>query len=318
MEFVRGGALPLLFFTKFEPMKGFVKVSHDIITETSISVGARLVLIYLNSKPKDWQFFMQDIAAQLGLSYNLTQKYVKELEKAGLLLRKREQKKGVFCYSWKASKSIATRVTVTHFTGNGETANGRAANGETANGETVNDDTANGEMGSIVRIEESKNKLSNNKETNIERRALSRNLKNSDEGFKIPVAKLEQVFQEHQEKHFARPFDFDGKEYKNLQQIGEKLVKQIQENGEEVNSENIVNSFGHFLQHSAECSNGWYLNNHFTPSGLNSQFKKILNTKNDGTKKGHDYSDEGLFAAAVRVAERYDRNKQGDGAPEFE
>lgn len=307
MEFVRGGALPLLFFTKFEPMKGFVKVSHDIITETSISVGARLVLIYLNSKPEDWQFFMQDIAGQLGLSYKMTQKYVKELEKAGFLLRERKQKNGVFYYSWKASNSTATRVTVTHFTANGDTANGGTANGDTANDKTVNDDTANGGMGSILRIEESKNNITKNKLTKNKKRAHSRILKNSGD-FVVPVDEMADLFQVHQIVHFGRRLEFDGKEWKNLERIGDKLANLIERDGGEITQEILINKFDEFLERSGNCSGGWYRDKHFTPSGLNSQFTKIINTKDDGTKKGHEYSDSGLIKAAFRIGSRYDGN----------
>ena len=300
--------MPLLFFTKNQDMKRYVKVSHDIITETSISIGARLVLIYLNSKPQDWQFYMQDIATQLGISYKLTQKYVKELESEGFLLRKREQKNGVFWYSWKASNSTTTRVTVTPFTVSGDT-----VSGDTVSGDTVSGDTVSGKRGSILIIEETNNDITNNKITKNKRIAQSRALKKSDQGFSLPVREMEQVFQEHQEKHFARPLDFDGKEWKNLERIGDKLAAKIKEHGHELTKEKLINWFDRFLQKSAECSNNWYLNNHFTPSGLNSQFLKIINTKDNETKKGHSYTEDGLLEAARRVGERLGRDEQIDG-----
>lgn len=76
----------------------FVQVPNAIITDTRISMPARLVYVYLRTKPDNWTVYNAEIMKSLGIKNGETMaKYWSELEESGWLVR-RKTKNGTFDY----------------------------------------------------------------------------------------------------------------------------------------------------------------------------------------------------------------------------
>jgi hypothetical protein len=104
-------------------------------------------------------------------------------------------------------------------------------------------------------------------------------------------ARLATTFDDHLQRHFDRKLEWEPKEMGNLKRIRTKIEKAESDRlGRDPTIDEMQESFDHFLQIAAKVNGGWYLENHFTPSGLNSQYQKILNhAKSNGkaAKGGH-------------------------------
>ena len=69
--------------------KGYTRVPNALITDTRLSVGARLLYCYIASKPPGWKFSLERIPSELGLTKDLIFKLLRELEQLGVLHRVR-------------------------------------------------------------------------------------------------------------------------------------------------------------------------------------------------------------------------------------
>lgn len=68
----------------------FVQVPNALVTDTRISIPARLVYVYLASKPDGWIVRNDDVKKSIGIRDNTAMaKYWKELETAGWITRKK-------------------------------------------------------------------------------------------------------------------------------------------------------------------------------------------------------------------------------------
>lgn len=68
----------------------FVQVPNALVTDTSVSMPARLVYVYLASKPDGWTVRNADVKKSLGIKDdNTLAKYWKELSAAGWIIRKK-------------------------------------------------------------------------------------------------------------------------------------------------------------------------------------------------------------------------------------
>lgn len=68
----------------------FVQVPNALVTDTRISIPARLVYVYLASKPDGWIVRNDDVKKSIGIKDNTAMaKYWKELEAAGWITRKK-------------------------------------------------------------------------------------------------------------------------------------------------------------------------------------------------------------------------------------
>jgi DNA-binding transcriptional regulator YhcF (GntR family) len=70
---------------------GFTQVSNNILQDNNISLKAKGLFAYLYSKPDDWDFSHKRIALDMKESPNTIAKILKELEKLGFLVRKKEK-----------------------------------------------------------------------------------------------------------------------------------------------------------------------------------------------------------------------------------
>ena len=64
-------------------------VQNDLLNSTEVSAMAKLLYIYLISKPNRWNFKITSIASQMKESKNTVNRYLQELEDLRLLLRRK-------------------------------------------------------------------------------------------------------------------------------------------------------------------------------------------------------------------------------------
>jgi hypothetical protein len=81
---------------RVEKTEGYSKVSNDLWTLEGLSIGARLTLGYMLSKPDTWRFFIEAMAKELHINKDTAAKYVNELITAGYVKRERRRENGRF------------------------------------------------------------------------------------------------------------------------------------------------------------------------------------------------------------------------------
>jgi len=68
--------------------KNYTKVNNDLINTKDLSLQAKALFTYLQSKPPSWKFSVERIAGQIKENKKVIAKVLKELENFGLLKRK--------------------------------------------------------------------------------------------------------------------------------------------------------------------------------------------------------------------------------------
>lgn len=63
-------------------ISNFTQIPNELINDESISVQARFLFIYLNSKPDDWQFYNKQICKVMKCSRDSLAKYMNQLKEA--------------------------------------------------------------------------------------------------------------------------------------------------------------------------------------------------------------------------------------------
>lgn len=63
---------------------GFTQISNDLIRNKDLSIGAKMLFIFISSLPKEWKINKQYIAKELGISIQTYYKYEKELVHNGI------------------------------------------------------------------------------------------------------------------------------------------------------------------------------------------------------------------------------------------
>ena len=106
--------------------KGYTRVPNALITDTRLSVGARLLYCYIASRPPGWKFSPPIMAHEMGIGGDWLKTLLRELEALHLL--KRERLRGADG-RWGASSYTLTKVVNTNV---GETNVGETNVGETA------------------------------------------------------------------------------------------------------------------------------------------------------------------------------------------
>jgi hypothetical protein len=82
------------------PQTNFSQVPNELLDHSNLSPLARLILIYLLSKPEDWQVKCYDIERVGSFSKDKRQAVFNELIDAGYLDRRRIQKQGKITYEY--------------------------------------------------------------------------------------------------------------------------------------------------------------------------------------------------------------------------
>ena len=65
----------------------YTKAYHRLILDGRLSVGARFLHTYLQSKPDKWKFYSTAIAEEIGLHRTTVDRYADELEEYGYIER---------------------------------------------------------------------------------------------------------------------------------------------------------------------------------------------------------------------------------------
>lgn len=68
-------------------MKNFTRVPNALITDARLSLGARMVYIYIASKPNNWEFHPDAMAHELGITRGKMYQLLQELEAHNVLKR---------------------------------------------------------------------------------------------------------------------------------------------------------------------------------------------------------------------------------------
>lgn len=79
-----------------KPNLPFTMISNEVIGSNLISCKAKAVYCYLFSRPEGWEFYHNEIQKHFKESKNTIKAALKELEEFQLIVRKQQNKNGVF------------------------------------------------------------------------------------------------------------------------------------------------------------------------------------------------------------------------------
>jgi len=87
---------------RLEKTKGlFMQVHKNLIDDNNLTTNAKAILIYMLSKPDDWQFFELDITRHFKDNVKVIRRGIKELIDKGYVNRnKLKNTKGIFVYEY--------------------------------------------------------------------------------------------------------------------------------------------------------------------------------------------------------------------------
>lgn len=88
----------------------FTTIPNSVVTNKDLSWKAKGIFTYLASKPDDWQFFMDEINKNATDGINSLKSGIKELEKAGLLVRTKSVNKQNRFIGWNWELKIPDSV----------------------------------------------------------------------------------------------------------------------------------------------------------------------------------------------------------------
>ena len=116
--------------------------------------------------------------------------------------------------------------------------------------------------------------------------------------------KMATAFDEHLKKNGLPKFDWktnQAKKFGSLKNLREAIIRQMvtkdnRPSNFEFSDNQIMDGWNHFLEVAAKANDGWFLRSHYTPSGLISQFEKIINAyhaeKQQPKRTGHNVNSE--------------------------
>lgn len=88
--------------------RNFEVIPRELIFDNELSDRARFLYCYMAAKPNDWNFFMDNMANELGYCIDTLRKYIQELEDGGWLVCEGQENDGKFGankYTLKATKN---------------------------------------------------------------------------------------------------------------------------------------------------------------------------------------------------------------------
>lgn len=124
----------------------FTVISNELIAHPDLSAKAKGILIYLLSKPSDWEVYALEIEKHFTEKIDAIYSGLSELEEKGYIVREQTREKGRFSNNeWKVyssptyKESLSNNTsTVTEFTVNGKTVNGKSQTTNTDSTKTNN------------------------------------------------------------------------------------------------------------------------------------------------------------------------------------
>ncbi|WP_415410070.1 conserved phage C-terminal domain-containing protein [Staphylococcus agnetis] len=149
-------------FRVYKESGNFVTVHKDFIHDSNISWKAKGILLYLLSRPDDWQIYETELEQHSTDGLSGLKSGIKELEEIGYIQRKRKRDKSGRLNGYEYL--VYEQPHHIRFSNVGKTVNGKTNNGKTVNGKshTTNNNRTN-------------NNLTNNNSTNNDGNILSGN-----------------------------------------------------------------------------------------------------------------------------------------------
>ncbi|WP_194745895.1 conserved phage C-terminal domain-containing protein [Staphylococcus chromogenes] len=147
-------------FRVYKESGNFVTVHKDFIHDSNISWKAKGILLYLLSRPDDWQIYETELEQHSTDGLSGLKTGIKELEEIGYIQRKRKRDKSGRLNGYEYL--VYEQPHHIRFSNVGKTVNGKTNNGKTVNGKshTTNNNRTN-------------NDLTNNNSTNNDGNILS-------------------------------------------------------------------------------------------------------------------------------------------------
>lgn len=71
-------------------------ISRELIFDNTLSDRARFVYCYMSSKPDGWNFFLDNMAKEIGYNIDTLRKYINELIESGWLIKGKQENNGKF------------------------------------------------------------------------------------------------------------------------------------------------------------------------------------------------------------------------------
>ncbi|EJD8511639.1 conserved phage C-terminal domain-containing protein [Staphylococcus pseudintermedius] len=147
-------------FRVYKESGNFVTVHKDFIHDSNISWKAKGILLYLLSRPDDWQIYETELEQHSTDGLSGLKSGIKELEEIGYIQRNRKRDKSGRLNGYEYL--VYEQPHHIRFSNVGKTVNGKTNNGKTVNGKshTTNNNSTN-------------NDLTNNNNTNNDSNILS-------------------------------------------------------------------------------------------------------------------------------------------------
>lgn len=76
--------------------KGFNSISRDVVFDNEISDRARFLYVFMACKPEGWEFYQDNVAAELGYKKDTLRKYLDELITRGWITEEEQRNSGQF------------------------------------------------------------------------------------------------------------------------------------------------------------------------------------------------------------------------------
>ncbi|HFJ5095457.1 TPA: conserved phage C-terminal domain-containing protein [Staphylococcus aureus] len=182
-------------FRVYKESGNFVTVHKDFIHDSNISWKAKGILLYLLSRPDNWQIYETELEQHSTDGLSGLKSGIKELEEIGYIQRSRKRDKSGRLNGYEYL--VYEQPHHIRFSNNGKTVNGKTNNGKTVNGKshTTNNNSTN-------------NDLTNNNNTNNEGSILSGNPTVSSIPYKEIIEYLNKKAGKHFKHNTAKTKDF--------------------------------------------------------------------------------------------------------------
>lgn len=149
-------------FRVYKESGNFVTVHKDFIHDSNISWKAKGILLYLLSRPDDWQIYETELEQHSTDGLSGLKSGIKELEEIGYIQRNRKRDKSGRLNGYEYL--VYEQPHHIRFSNVGKTVNGKTNNGKTVNGKshTTNNNSTNNDLTNIDSTYINGNTLSGN------------------------------------------------------------------------------------------------------------------------------------------------------------
>lgn len=100
------------------PMDGFTSIHNSFIVDTRFTMAEKMILIWLASKPADWQVREDQIMKELGIGRDMTRRLLRELRAKGAVTKPKPERTAAGTWA-KLPSYLAMRDEVRHVSAGG-------------------------------------------------------------------------------------------------------------------------------------------------------------------------------------------------------